>query len=99
MGELSSFALSLFELRGLTGRFLVLDRTMGKLGVKAVRPFMKDPIDEGCRSALYAATAVEVGTKPIDGEYIVPDCKVTDVSKEAKDEQLAEVSIEFEPLR
>jgi WW domain-containing oxidoreductase len=72
---------------------------MGKLGVKAVRPFMKDPIDEGCRSALYAATVIEVGTKPIDGEYIVPDCKVTDVSKEAKDEKLAEVSIEFEPLR
>ena len=63
--------------------------TMGKLGVKAVRPFMKDPLDQGCRSALFAATATEVGTKPIDGEYIVPDCKVTDVSKEAKDEQLA----------
>jgi hypothetical protein len=63
--------------------------TKGKIGVKAVRPFMKDPIDEGCRSALFAATATEIGTKPIDGEYIVPDCKVTDVSKEAKDEQLA----------
>jgi NAD(P)-dependent dehydrogenase (short-subunit alcohol dehydrogenase family) len=64
--------------------------TMGKLGVKAVRPFMKDPIDEGCRSALFAATGTEVGTQPIDGEYIVPDCKVADVSKEAKDDQLAE---------
>lgn len=62
--------------------------TKGKIGVKAVRPFMKDPVDEGCRPALFAATATEVGTKPIDGEYIVPDCKVTDVSKEAKDEEL-----------
>ncbi|KAK3703689.1 hypothetical protein LTR37_014267 [Vermiconidia calcicola] len=60
--------------------------TAGKLGVKAVRPFMKDPEDEGCRSALFAATAPEVE----DGEYYVPDCKVTDVSKEAKDEQLGE---------
>ena len=63
--------------------------TKGKLGIKAVRPFMKDPVDEGCRSALYAATATEIGTKKIDGEYLVPDCKVTDVSKEAKDEELA----------
>ena len=50
---------------------------------------MKDPVDEGCRSALYAATATEIGTKKIDGEYLVPDCKVTHVSKEAKDEELA----------
>ena len=64
--------------------------TKGKLGVKAVRPFMKDPIDEGCRPALFAATALDVGSKPIDGEYIVPDCTVTEVSKEARDEQLAE---------
>ena len=47
-------------------------------------------MDEGCRSALFATTAPEVGTKPIDGEYIVPDCNVTDVSKEVKDEQLAD---------
>ncbi len=64
--------------------------TKGKIGVKAVRPFMKDPVDEGCRPALYAATATKIGTEPIDGEYIVPDCKVTDVSKEGKDEELAE---------
>ena len=64
--------------------------TMGKLGVKAARTAMKDSIDEGCRSALFAATSKEVSSAPIDGEYIVPDCKVTDVSKEAKDEQLAE---------
>lgn len=64
--------------------------TMGKLGVKAVRPFMKDPVDEGCRSALFAATATEIAEERIDGQYIVPDCKVTDVSKEGKDEQLAE---------
>ncbi|KAK5171977.1 uncharacterized protein LTR77_003614 [Saxophila tyrrhenica] len=64
--------------------------TKGKLGVKAVRPFMKDPIDEGCRSALFAATGTQIGSQPIDGEYIVPDCKVSDVSKEAKDGQLAE---------
>lgn len=64
--------------------------TMGKIGVKAARTIMKDPIDEGCRSALFAATCTRIGNEKIDGEYIVPDCKVTDVSKEAKDGQLAE---------
>ena len=63
---------------------------MGKLGVKAVRPFMKDPIDEGCRSILFAATAPDVPGEQLDGQYIIPDRKVTDVSKEAKDEQLGE---------
>lgn len=64
--------------------------TLGKLGVATVRPMMKEPIDEGCRSALFAATAEQFGSDKVDGKYIVPDCKVTDVSKEAEDEQLAE---------
>lgn len=62
----------------------------GKLGVKAVRPFMKDPVDEGCRPMLYAATAAAIREQKLDGQYFVPDCKVTDVSKEAKDEALGE---------
>lgn len=64
--------------------------TKGKIGVKAVQPFMKDPIDEGCRSALFAATSNAIREERIDGQYIVPDRKVTDVSKEAKDEALGE---------
>lgn len=64
--------------------------TLGKIGVKAVRPFMKDPIDEGCRSALFAATSPEVATEKMDGEYIVPDRKVTDTTKQAKTEELGE---------
>ena len=63
---------------------------MGKLGVKSVRPFMKDPVDEGCRSALFAATSEDVVKEMIDGQYIVPDRKITDVSKKAKDEELQE---------
>lgn len=63
--------------------------TLGKLGVAVVRPMMKEPIDEGCRSALFAATAESFGGDQVDGQYIVPDCKVTDVSDEAKDEELA----------
>jgi WW domain-containing oxidoreductase len=63
---------------------------MGKLGVKSVRPFMKDPVDEGCRSALFAVASEEVVEKEIDGMYIVPDRKVTDVSKKASDEKLQE---------
>jgi len=64
--------------------------TMGKLGVKAVRPFMKDPEDEGCRPALFAAVSEDIGQEKIDGLYIVPDRKVTDISKQAKDEALQE---------
>ncbi|EME38376.1 hypothetical protein DOTSEDRAFT_67153 [Dothistroma septosporum NZE10] len=64
--------------------------TPGKLGVKAVRPFMKDPLDEGCRPILFAVTAREVGEEKIDGAYIVPDRKVTEPSKQAKDEELGE---------
>lgn len=63
--------------------------TLGKIGVKAVQPFMKDPVDEGCRPALFAATSGDVVKERIQGEYIVPDRKVTDPSKQAKDEKLA----------
>jgi WW domain-containing oxidoreductase len=62
----------------------------GKLGVKAVRPFMKDPLDEGCRSALFAATSDDVVAEALDGAYIVPDRKVTGISKQAQDEELQE---------
>ena len=64
--------------------------TKGKLGVKAVRPFLKDPIDDGCRSALFAATAEEVATEKLQGVYVVPDRKVTEPSKQAQDEELQE---------
>lgn len=60
--------------------------TMGKIGVALSRPMMKEPIDEGCRPALFAATADQFGSEKVDGQYIVPDCKITDVSDEAKDE-------------
>jgi hypothetical protein len=63
---------------------------IGKLGVKSVRPFMKDPIDGGCRSALFAAASEDVGKEKIDGQYIIPDRKVSDISKKAKDEELQE---------
>ncbi|KAI9695481.1 MAG: hypothetical protein M1820_008583 [Bogoriella megaspora] len=66
----------------------------GKVGVKAVRPFMKDPIDEGCRSALFAATSEKVAKEGTQGQYyrqqIVPDCKVTEPNKLAQDEALGE---------
>lgn len=39
--------------------------TLGKLGVAAVRPFMKDPADEGCRLALFAATSEDIVTEKI----------------------------------
>ena len=64
--------------------------TMGKIGVAAVRPFMKGPVDEGCRPALFAATSQDVIREKLDGEYIVPDRKVTDIAKNAHDEELQE---------
>jgi len=61
------------------------------LGVinKVMRPIMKDPIDEGCRPALFAATDPDIVQKGIRGRYIIPDKKVTDPSKQAQDETLA----------
>ena len=44
--------------------------TKAKIGVKAVRPFMKDPVDEGCRSGLFAATSEDVVTEKIQGQYV-----------------------------
>jgi NAD(P)-dependent dehydrogenase (short-subunit alcohol dehydrogenase family) len=63
--------------------------TLGKAGVAATRPFMKDPVDSGCRSALFAATSEDIAKETIQGQYIVPDRKVTEPSKQAHDEKLA----------
>ena len=59
--------------------------TKGKVGVAAIRPFLKDPIDEGCRSGLFAATSEDVVHEKLQGVYIVPDRKVTEPSDRAKD--------------
>ena len=44
--------------------------TAGKIGVKAVRPFMKDAVEEGCRSALFALTSEDVVKEGIQGQYV-----------------------------
>ena len=44
--------------------------TKGKIGVKAVKPFLKDPVDEGCRSGLFAATSEDVIKEGIQGQYV-----------------------------
>lgn len=62
----------------------------GKVGVSLVRPFMKDPEDHGCRPMLFAATSDKIVEDKIDGKYIVPDCKVTEPSKQSQDEELQE---------
>lgn len=63
---------------------------LGDLGVKIVKPFMKDPIDEGCRPALFAATSENIVKEGIQGQYIVPDRKITEPSKEAQSEDLGD---------
>ena len=64
--------------------------TLGTIGVAAVRPLMKDPIDEGCRPALWSAVSEEVEKNKVQGSYVVPDKKVTDPSSQARDEELGE---------
>lgn len=63
--------------------------TLGKIGVAVTRPFMKDPVKEGCKPALFAATSEDVVKEKIQGQYIVPDRKATEPSNQAKDEKLA----------
>jgi WW domain-containing oxidoreductase len=63
--------------------------TLDKIGVAAVRPFLKDPVSQGCRSALFAATSSDIATEQVQNSYIVPDRKVTEPSKQALDEALS----------
>jgi WW domain-containing oxidoreductase len=63
--------------------------TLGKIGVAAVRPFLKDPVSQGCRSALFAATSPDIVTEQVQNSYIIPDRKVTEPSNQAKDEALS----------
>lgn len=54
-----------------------------------VRPLMTDPVKHGCRSALFAATSGEmVEGEGVQGQYIVPDKKISDVSKKGQDEEM-----------
>lgn len=51
---------------------------------------MADPVKQGCRPALFAATSEDVVNEGIVGEYIIPDRKVSSVSSQAEDEKLGE---------
>lgn len=62
---------------------------LGTIGVAAVRPFMKDPVKQGCRPALFATTSPDIVKDKIQGQYIVPDRKPTEPSKQALDDKLA----------
>lgn len=58
--------------------------TLGKIGVAAARPMMKDPVKKGCRPALFAATHPDIVKDQVRGSYIVPDRKVTEPSDQSK---------------
>lgn len=64
--------------------------TVGTVLVAATRPFMSDPVKQGCRPALFAATSQDVVDQGIVGEYIIPDRKVSSPSSQAQDVQLGE---------
>lgn len=55
-----------------------------------VYPFMKDPVDGGCRSALFATRSRRVGEEQIEGAHVVTDGKVTEPSGQARDQELRE---------
>jgi len=63
--------------------------TLGKIGVAAVRPFMKDSVEQGCRPVLWVATSEEVVKDNVNGRYIVPDKKVMSPSSQTQDNELA----------
>ncbi|KAJ4369418.1 hypothetical protein N0V86_009250 [Didymella sp. IMI 355093] len=58
--------------------------TLGKVGVAAARPLMKDPVKKGCRPILFAATHPDIVKEQVQGGYIVPDRKVTEPSDQSK---------------
>ncbi|KAK5100670.1 hypothetical protein LTR70_001430 [Exophiala xenobiotica] len=64
--------------------------TPAKIAVKAIKPFMKSPEEEGCRPALFAVASESVAKETIQAAYIVPDRKITEPSNQAKDEKLAQ---------
>jgi WW domain-containing oxidoreductase len=43
---------------------------LGKIGVAAVTPLLKDPVDAGCRPALFAATSQDIVKDTIQGQYV-----------------------------
>ena len=44
--------------------------TMAKLGVAAMKPLLKDPVEGGCRPALFAATHEDVVKDKLQGKYV-----------------------------
>ena len=44
--------------------------TVAKVGIKAIKPMMKEPVDEGCRPALFAATSEDIVKGGIQGQYV-----------------------------
>ena len=64
--------------------------TAGKVIAKMARPLMTDPIKHGCRSGLFAATSLEmVEGEGVHGQYIMPDKKISEVSKKGQDDAMA----------
>ncbi|KAI9720229.1 MAG: hypothetical protein M1812_003047 [Candelaria pacifica] len=61
-----------------------------KVAVPLARTMMKDPIDEGCRPALFAAASDDIIEDKVNGQYIVPDRKITSPSSRAQDVELGE---------
>lgn len=44
--------------------------TLGKIGVAAVKPLLGDPVNQGCKPALFAATSEDIVKHQVQGEYV-----------------------------
>lgn len=51
---------------------------MDKIGVGLMRHFLADPVDQGCRPALFATVSPDIMTEQIQGACIVLDRKLVD---------------------
>lgn len=61
--------------------------TTGMVIARMAKPLMTDPVKYGCRSGLFAATGPEmVEDEGVHGQYIMPDKKISEVSKKGQDE-------------
>jgi WW domain-containing oxidoreductase len=64
--------------------------TAGKAVAKIVRTLMTDPVKRRCRSGLFAATSLEiVNGESVHRRYIMPDKKISEVSKQGQDDAMA----------
>ncbi|KAI5777377.1 hypothetical protein EDC01DRAFT_678883 [Geopyxis carbonaria] len=62
--------------------------TLAKVATAVARPFMKNPVTDGCLPALWAATSPDIVTNSVNGAYIIPPNKISEPSKQSQNDTL-----------